>query len=415
MTNILRSKVINVTSAQKQTLLETENWNFMPLNLTALPWYSESDAPEGIPILDLHKLSSQTTPEIRKLSLQILQQAITESGFFYIKNHGISDEEIEFISNCTRNFYSHSEEFKMQFDHREESRGYSHYRLESTARFFGTGFGKDLCMKYSMGPELTPEEINERISGEEDIASKAYSANVYPNSEFKAAWINYYNRIHELSMQLLTYIGESLELDEAGQQIWKEILIEKSCGDLRYLQYPDVPKQACCDISGNLPDRMGAHFDWDVVTLLHQTPSQNKFISLEARIGENFVKVPAIRGTIVVNLGEVLRLLTRGKVKATIHRVVRPPQALHQGSARDVVVFFQAPPLNAKLSPLVFNNEIGQDTLFDQLYRDAKLTQSVTFSRLRARFFAEFIRQTRDPDAMHEQDAHLFSEPNEHP
>jgi isopenicillin N synthase-like dioxygenase len=187
------------------------------------------------------------------------------------------------------------------------------------------------------------------------------------------------------------------------------MLVEKSCGELRYLQYPDVPLDACADAPGNVPDRMAAHFDMDVVTLLHQTPCENGFVSLEAKIGGEFSKVPAIRGTLVVNLGEVIRLLTGGRVKATVHRVVRPPRSQHRGSARDVVVFFQAPPLSAKLRPIVFTSGVGRETIFDEQYRAAG--EHISFSQLRARLFAEFARQTDVPDEAHEADAHLFAPP----
>jgi isopenicillin N synthase-like dioxygenase len=188
------------------------------------------------------------------------------------------------------------------------------------------------------------------------------------------------------------------------------MLIERSCGELRYFQYPDVPKRACADSPGAGPDRMAAHFDMDVVTLLHQTPCDNGFVSLEALIGEDYVKLPAIRGTLVVNLGEILRLLTGGRVKATVHRVVRPPMRLHAGSARDVLVFFQAPPLNARLRPIEFRDaQVGAGSIFDELYQAAGDQGHVRFSQLRARLFGEFIRQMETRDARAEREEHLFS------
>ena len=375
-----------------------ENWDFNPRPLSRMNWYPESAAPEGVPILDL-----------AAMQLAGLREAVTNSGFLYVKNHGISDEEIEAISNETRIFYGQPEAYKNQFDHREHVRGYTGYRLESTARFFGTSRGKDLCMKYTMGPELTPEEVRSRISSEVDLASNAYSPNVFPNPGFRAAWVRYYECVQRVSGQLLELLGDALELSPESKSVWNQMLVEKSCGELRYFQYPDVPLAACADLAGNAADRMAAHFDLDVITLLHQTPCENGFISLEAKLGEEYFKVPAIRGTMVVNLGEVIRLLTGGRVKATLHRVARPPQSLHRGSARDVAVFFQAPPLNARLRPIVFASGVGQETIFDDFYKHAGPGGNVSFSELRARLFAEFIRQTNVPDHEHEKDAHLFA------
>jgi isopenicillin N synthase-like dioxygenase len=388
-----------------------ENWDFSPLCFGELPWHPESDAPEGVPILDLGVMLDERNPAARRAQLSALREAVTNSGFLYVKNHGISEGELEAIAGATRSFFGQPEEYKLAFDHHADVRGYTGYRFESTARFFGTSRGKDLCMKYTMGPELTPEQVRERLSSADDVTSNAYSPNVFPDARFREAWVRCYEQVHRVSTQLLALLGDALDLESESKRIWAEMLIEKSCGELRYLQYPDVPRDACADVDGSVPDRMATHFDLDVITLLHQTPCKNGFASLEAEVGGRFVKVPAIRGTLVVNLGEVIRLLTGGRVRATLHRVARPPRHLHQGSARDVTVFFQAPPLNAQLRPVQFSSSVGQDTLFDELYQAAGPAGAVTFSQLRSRLFAEFLRQSDTPEAAHEADAHLFAAP----
>ncbi|HYF36297.1 MAG TPA: hypothetical protein VD994_13465, partial [Prosthecobacter sp.] len=63
-----------------------------------------------------------------------------------------------------------------------------------------------------------------------------------------------------------------------------------------------------------------------------------------------------------------------------------------------------------RLRPLTFSSGVGSDTIFDELYRAAGATGSVTFSQLRARLFSEFIRQMESSDAQHEFDAHLFAQ-----
>jgi deacetoxycephalosporin-C synthase/deacetoxycephalosporin-C hydroxylase len=387
-----------------------ENWDFQARALGEMAWYTEADAPAGVPVLDLGALRGEAGESARTEALARLREAVTGSGFFYVKNHGMTDAEVEAISNTTRDFFGRPEAEKLVYDGHETIRGYTGYRFESTARFFGTSRGKDLCMKYTMGPELTEEEVRERITSEEDIASNAYSPNLFPDADFRAAWVRAYERVHGASIQLLEALGEALALEPESRRVWSEMLVEKSCGELRFFQYPDVPREACADVPGNGVDRMAAHFDMDVITLLHQTPCENGFVSLEASIDGQFVKIPAIRGTFVVNLGEVLRLLTGGRVRATIHRVARPPQSLHRGSARDVMVFFQAPPLNARLRPMVFADGVGVDTIFDELYRAAGDAGHVRFAQLRARLFGEFIRQMEAPATEHEFDAHLFTE-----
>ncbi|HNM27232.1 MAG TPA: 2-oxoglutarate and iron-dependent oxygenase domain-containing protein, partial [Saprospiraceae bacterium] len=323
-----------------QATKQDENWDFGPRFMHKMNWHAESDAPKGVPIIDLSALRGEAGSASQRHALDQLGEAVTQSGFFYIKNFGVSEAAMEAISNVTRAFFGQPEEYKQHFDHHQQIRGYSGYRFESTARFFGTGKGKDLCMKYTMGPELSPSEVRERITCEADITAGAYAPNIFPTPEFREHWVRYYQAVHRCSMDLLTAMGEALHLSAESRDIMRDMLIEKSAGELRFFQYPDVPRAACADVPGNEIDRMAAHFDIDVITLLHQTPCDNGFVSLEAQIDGQYVKIPAIRGTLVVNLGEILRLLTGDKIKATIHRVVRPPQVRHRGSARDVLVFF---------------------------------------------------------------------------
>lgn len=398
------------TAPQDSTGGIDENWDFRTRAYADHRWHPESAAPAGVPVLDLSVLCGSAGRAPQEAALQQLAAAVTESGFFYLKNHGIREADLEAVARQTRRFFGRPEAEKLAYDHHQRIRGYTGYRFESTARFFGTGEGQDLCMKYTMGPELSAEEVAARITSAEDIASNAYSENVFPDPDFRAAWVHYYAGVHQASMRLLDAMGQALDLASDSRRIWSEMLIERSCGELRYFQYPDVPKRACADSPGAGPDRMAAHFDMDVVTLLHQTPCDNGFVSLEALIGEDYVKLPAIRGTLVVNLGEILRLLTGGRVKATVHRVVRPPMRLHAGSARDVLVFFQAPPLNARLRPIEFRDaQVGAGSIFDELYQAAGDQGHVRFSQLRARLFGEFIRQMETRDARAEREEHLFS------
>ncbi|MCU0755318.1 MAG: hypothetical protein MUE46_09370 [Xanthomonadales bacterium] len=90
--------------------------------------------------------------------------------------------------------------------------------------------------------------------------------------------------------------------------------------------------------------------------------------------------------------------------------VVRPPMGLHAGSARDVLVFFQAPPLNSQLKRIEFNDaQVGAGSIFDELYQAAGDEGHVRFSQLRVRLFGEFIRQMEARDAQAEAEEHLFS------
>ena len=63
----------------------------------------------------------------------------------------------------------------------------------------------------------------------------------------------------------------------------------------------------------------------------------------------------AAPGAFVVNLGEMMQLLTNGYFAATVHRVVSPPQ----DADRISLAYFFNPKLEATLSPLTLPPELA--------------------------------------------------------
>jgi isopenicillin N synthase-like dioxygenase len=345
---------------------EPERRDFRPRELSRMAWHSEAEAPAGVPVLDLAVLGGAEGSSAKRRTLDALREAATWSGLFYVKNHGIADDVIEAISDRTRGFFGEPDEYKKAFDRHMQARGYATHRSES--------------MTYTMGPELSSDEVCERITSAEDIVSNAYSPNVFPHPRFRDAWLRYYDRAHRTSLDLLGALGDALDLGRASRSAWSETLMERSGGTLRYFQYPDAPQEAV--------DPAAAHASPDVISLLHHTPCDNGDVRLEARIGERLVKVPALRGALVVAVGEVLRQLSGGTIEAATHRVARPSQLHGRGSACDVIAFSQAPALNARLRPIVCSSALG---------RAFGPAGPVTFSQLRARLFGATRRPTAVP------------------
>jgi isopenicillin N synthase-like dioxygenase len=88
---------------------------------------------------------------------------------------------------------------------------------------------------------------------------------------------------------------------------------------------------------------VGEHRDTGLVTFLLQDDTGG----LQVRLGEEWVDVPTVPGAFVVNLGEMMQLLTRGYFAATVHRVVSPLDR-----DRYSIAYFFNPKLEATLAPL---------------------------------------------------------------
>jgi len=69
---------------------------------------------------------------------------------------------------------------------------------------------------------------------------------------------------------------------------------------------------------------------------------------LEAEVYGTWVAVPALPGAFVINIGELLQLVSNGYFRATPHRVVSPPK----GVQRISIAYFFNPRFEAKIEPV---------------------------------------------------------------
>ncbi|KAI9206669.1 uncharacterized protein BJ171DRAFT_421761 [Polychytrium aggregatum] len=112
------------------------------------------------------------------------------------------------------------------------------------------------------------------------------------------------------------------------------------------------------------PDRIGSspHTDWGFLTLIVQQPGVT---GLQVNLGNSWVDVPPVEGTIVVNGGDFLSLISGGVFRSPLHRVVSDG-----ATERLSFVLFYYPNYDAKIPVLdslrqnlsLFDNQsLGRD------------------------------------------------------
>jgi isopenicillin N synthase-like dioxygenase len=117
---------------------------------------------------------------------------------------------------------------------------------------------------------------------------------------------------------------------------------------VKVIRYPSPTPSDDASLQG-----VGAHRDNGLLTLLHQDGVGGLEIEHDGR----FVAVPAVPGAYVLNIGEMLQLVSQGYLRATVHRVVSPPR----GRERISVAFFHNPRLDATLRPLRLPPQLATD------------------------------------------------------
>jgi len=270
-----------------------------------------------------------------------LREGLMETGFLYLRDRSIPIDKLHRLRRETYAFFARPLEEKMHYH--APARGFVALREEHSTAGFGTGaYGSgDCCEKFTMGP-MVDEAIRR---GDPDYyfaneASDYFADNIFPNAHFQTAWEEYYRCMMRVATDLMQAIRKLLGLPEGR---WTEC-IDRPVSVLRFLSYPEVftPGQ-----------RLAPHYDNDLVTILHQSPTANGFDGLEVMLpGESVWRsVPADDELFVVNVGDALTYLTEGRVVATKHRVASPPKELLKGSGRSSIVFFHMPNWNARLYP----------------------------------------------------------------
>jgi isopenicillin N synthase-like dioxygenase len=160
--------------------------------------------------------------------------------------------------------------------------------------------------------------------------------------DLKPRMMAYYAKADALSYELLKLFELSLDLEPGTLKQY----FKKDMNSLRILHYP--PQR---------PDEDGvhlgarAHTDTNAFTILAQDLNGG----LEIRNRDNeWVAVPPIAGTFVVNVGEVLKVWSDAIFSSTLHRVIN-----RSGRERYSIPFFMYPSYDALIRPLMRNPDPG--------------------------------------------------------
>eukprot|EP00045_Choanoeca_perplexa_P006781 m.58686 g.58686 ORF g.58686 m.58686 type:complete len:323 (-) comp13782_c0_seq1:1071-2039(-) len=286
-----------------------------------LPWTAASDAPFAI--IDFAEVVSIVAGDSTESTNERLKTAAGK-GFLYLSNYGVSMDEMATLVRTVQGDITEMSEEQRASLADDSLAGYRPLGAESTAKLLKTGSLDDLCWKYTWLETGGPA----------------------PNDLFKTIMQGYYAKMAAVASTLLKALAKVLDVDLGA--LIKDDKSVAGRGVLRFLNYVPVPEEYCHDEPRDV--RMGAHPDLDLLTLLYQEPCLNGVPSLQARIDDSWVDVPAVQDTLVINFGEVFTMLTNQQVPATYHRVVCPGAGQAKGSERVSMPFFYEPDPKYKFS-----------------------------------------------------------------
>ncbi|KAL5560511.1 hypothetical protein UlMin_036722 [Ulmus minor] len=281
---------------------------------------------ESIPIIDM---SNWDDPKMA----DSICDAAEKWGFFQIVNHGVPIEVLENVQEATHRFFGLSA---------EEKNKYSKERSSSNNVRYGTSF--------------TPQA--EKALEWKDFLSLFYVS----DDEASALWpsackdqvLEFMRKSEVVIKQLLEILMKRLNVSQLDSQK-ESILMGSKRINLNY--YPICPNP-------ELTVGVGRHSDVSTLTILLQDNIGGLYVRNQEK--NNWIHVPPIKGSLVINIGDALQIISNGRYKSVEHRV-----AANGNYNRISVPIFVNPRPSDIISPLPEVLANGEEALYKQvLYSD---------------------------------------------
>jgi len=254
--------------------------------------------PAGIPVIDIGGLYS-SDPAARKAAAARLGAACDDIGFFYAVNHNVSVETIDRAVAIADKFFHLPEAERLEVKADSNNRGYRD--IWDSVHRNGKTNAKD---SFDLGFPVTADDP------EVKAGTPLYAPNNWPDMPgFREAIETYYLETYRLGMKILE--GFALYLDLPEDFFTRHFT--KPVADMVINHYLGSAGSHVSDQAS------GPHTDHGIVTILWQDSLGG--LEVMGKDG-NWISATPLRGSFVINIGELMKRWTNGRFKATVHRVV---------------------------------------------------------------------------------------------
>ncbi|EKG22135.1 Oxoglutarate/iron-dependent oxygenase [Macrophomina phaseolina MS6] len=294
----------------------------------------------NFPIISFAPFLDPNAPESEQRAVaQKLYDAFHTYGWVYLKDFGISDEEVAEMFALSKSYFDQPLEAKMAnaLSDPAVNQGYTANGAE-----VGASRKPDLkeCYEYRRfkNPHLP-------------------SPSTLPT--FEPRLRHFYNRCLSLAESVLRALALSIGL---APDFFARPLAHAD-PQLRLLHYMPVPASALND---DQHARIHAHTDFGLCTILFQDPTGG--LEIDPFHTGAFVPATPIPGTCVINVADLLQRWSNDRLRSTRHRVVAPPSHKIDGAtgmlpARYSTAFFVHPSAETTVAPILMGE--GEEAKYE--------------------------------------------------
>ena len=282
----------------------------------------------SVPVIDISGWRS--TDEAERMGVvAAVRDACAAHGFFQIVGHGMVPELVHSMLDANDDFFALPVDEKLALTSPPEvNRGYSGLGAESLAYSLGVDAPPDLFEAFNVGRDVV-DESDPAVRAERH---RFLAPNGWPDKlpSMRPPVVAYFDAAAELARTLTRIFAVALDVPE-------EFFVERCTHAtevmrlLRYERQPGSPDP----VEGQ--QRIGAHTDYGIVTVLYADPVAGLEI-----IGPDGAWWPVLpsEGAFVINIGDLLAEWTNDRWRSTVHRVAPPPAGTDGPVLRRSAAFF---------------------------------------------------------------------------
>ena len=270
------------------------------------------------------------------ITINKIKKACSNIGFFQITGHGISQKKIKNICNVGNKFFNSSKKIKKKLSPKKwNSRNKNIYR----GYFPNDVNGKE-------GLDIGDLKVTKKYA---DNIKNQYIEYLNLNKSIDKKSIkilsNYFDNIYNLCETLFKGV---IKLYNKDTEISKKAFSRcKTLSTLRFNYYPNQSKPVEISKQDGVALGCETHVDSGIFTVLYQDKKGG--LQVQNRKNKKWHNVPFNKSALVVNTGRALEFLSKGKFKATNHRV------LWNKTKRMSIPFFFEPSYDFKMNHSFLN------------------------------------------------------------